>query len=242
MSVANCRAQAPLPLSPSPAAAMAAEKYLQSLFTYLHGQKLATGGGGQWSNLQANRVASACANLRCMANITVDQAASMISMLESSPLDDDQRALLSETIDKKIDMTAPRSRKAARATGPAASAAPADSGITGPAALGIVAPRYSRNVPAAQTGPSSSSGAMGPSSSSGDAAALSGPASEGDTMDQLHDFFQFYLTDEDWKVVGNANSPVEERLEKLADRSVGIGLLHPRETTAGKIASLGLLD
>ena len=76
-----------------------ATKYVQNLFTYLNGQKVANGACAVWHKIQKERVANACQVLRGMGSMKYEEAATITNLVLSSPLDGENRSLICSVID-----------------------------------------------------------------------------------------------------------------------------------------------
>ena len=222
---------------------MAATKYLKCTLTYLEGQKLAMGSGEAWTQLQAKRVEQIQANVRALRKLDLEEASTLTSMIQSSCLDPPHREILARTFDQKLSEGDEQSKKRGRPERKDVKAERVRAKGAMGTATGASEPQGDGAV---ATGPATHSGEAAPPAASSDGisvrARTSATATEGNTTDQVHDFFHFYMNEEAWTKCGDPECPTDERLEILADIMALGGLLHPNEQTYGNIASLAMLD
>ena len=215
----------PRRLCPHPPLPHMASKYLQNLFTYLGGQKLAMGSSDKWRNMQTERVTAAVCTIRGMSSISMQEASQISGYIINSPLDQDQREVLAVAINEKVNAGVGSQGLHARASEEDGSqrlraharraASPTEgspTGVMGPARTGVIDPDES---PAAQTDP---------------------------VTEQIHDDFESYCTMSDWNVLLDKGVSMEDRLRCLARRVARVGLFHGKEKVYGRIVALAMLD
>ena len=202
-----------------------ASKYLQNLFTYLGGQKLAMGSTDKWRNMQTERVTAAVCTIRGMSSMSMQEASQISGYIVNSPLDQDQKEILAVAINEKVNAGVGSQGLHARASEEDGSqrlraharraASPTEgspTGVMGPARTGVIDPDES---PTAQTDP---------------------------VTEQIHNDFESYCTRSDWNVLLDKGASMEDRLRCLARRVARVGLFHGKEKVYGRIVALAMLD
>ena len=174
--------------------------------------------------IQKNAVQEILQRMKCVRKPPINEISEIAGTISKSAFTDELKEVLYKALDE-LQGVLPMAASEARVPVAAPKTAPREARV--PVAAPKTAPRTpspDRRLPPPPTSLASSA--------SGLHVEL--------TKSQTHNHFEFYLTEDNWRLQLDPKASVDLKVEELAEVAALIGLLNPKESTSGSIVSIAL--